>query len=212
MDLLPLKQQLKFDSPKNIQIRILISFCWWMKMIWDAMNKLLKIRDINNIADSWRIRISPSWIKLLWFIPLNLIKLRPWKVKSCTWFWIIPRSLMEPIKVTFLLVDDLIDYEALDLFIFKENKYLNSHFLFTMSGSLILIFSMLFVMLLYMSFKYHKLNSHLKKEARTFKSSFMQKSLFSSMMRNTAISQTHHYRQIDVINTDPYEAIDNANY
>lgn len=79
----------------------------------------------------------------------------------------------------------LLDYEALDIFILKENIYNNSQYLYTFGGSLILIFCMLCVVLGFLAYKFHKVNQQLKKEAETFKTSFMMKnSLFTSVARS----------------------------
>jgi len=66
-----------------------------------------------------------------------------------------------------------LDYEALDLFILKENLYGYSEFYYTSAGSFILVFCMLFVVLFYMSYKYIRVSYYLKKEAKNLKVSLM---------------------------------------
>ncbi|CDW88541.1 UNKNOWN [Stylonychia lemnae] len=69
-----------------------------------------------------------------------------------------------------------------------------------MSCCLILIFSMLIIVLFIFSYKVHKIKSRLKMEAKDFKASFMQKSLFTSEVKNESrpIQQQFSRAQSDV--------------
>ena len=66
----------------------------------------------------------------------------------------------------------------IEVLIMKENIYTTDMGYYTASFSLILVFSMLFIVILGLSFRFHQVNSALKKEALTFKTSFMTKSNF----------------------------------
>ena len=82
-----------------------------------------------------------------------------------------------------------LDYEALDLFLLKENDYKNSKFFYMVTCCLILVFSIAFFILFVLSYKFFKLNKKIKEAAADFKNSFASKSLFSEHVQSIVQNQ-----------------------